>query len=59
MMTLIREICGTLLFLKPGTHLCSSRRIKKNLHWFSVLSQYYVGIQVTEVASDSWFGSAV
>ena len=58
MMTL-KEICGTLLFLTKGTHVHSSRGIKKDLPWFSALAQYYVGIQVTEVASDSWFGSAV
>lgn len=58
MMTL-REICGTLPFLTNETHTHSSRRIKKDLPWFSGLAQYYVGIQVTEVASDSCFGSAV
>jgi len=55
----LREICGTLPFLTLGTHIRSSRRIKKDLPWFSALAQYCVGIQVTEVASDSWFGSAV
>jgi hypothetical protein len=58
MMTL-REICGTLPFLTTGTHICSSRRIKKDLPWLSALAQYYEGILVSEVASDSWFGSAV
>jgi hypothetical protein len=58
MMTL-REICGTLPFLAIGTHIRSSRRIKKDLPWFSGLAQYYVGIQVTGVVSDSWFGSTV
>lgn len=58
MMTL-REICGTVPFLTSGTLIRSSRRIKKDLPWFSGLAQYYVGIQVTEVASESWFSSAV
>jgi len=58
MMTL-KEICGTLPFLTTGTHRHSSRRMKKDLPWFSGLARCYVGIQVTEVASDSWFGSAV
>lgn len=57
MMTL-REICGTLPFLTTGTHIRSSRRIEKDLPFFSGLAQYYVGIQVSQVASDSSFGSA-
>lgn len=46
-MLTLREICGTLPFLTTGTCIHSSRRIKKDLPWFSGLAQYYVGIQVT------------